>query len=263
MEEERVGFVENSKIAVKGVVNGIIGSFIYELLLSVFISIMVSFAVASKNSGATKETLESLTEQALEAFPFSILVSCIGSIITLIVFAIIIKFDKFKEIFVKLINLQTLKYGAIGALCIMGFSIFYNSFVSTIFELGNTGNANQENVVELIKSNLFLGFLSVVILAPIVEELTYRYCLFGGTCKKRKWVGYLISGIVFAFMHSISSFLEYGLSKELLMDFLFLPPYLFSGLALCYLYDKSSNLGSSFVAHLLNNLISFLGIVCL
>ena len=84
-----------------------------------------------------------------------------------------------------------------------------------------------------------------------------------GIAKKKKWIGYVISGIVFAFMHSVSSFIEFGLSKDLLIDLLYLPPYLFSGLALCYLYDKSDNLGSGFIAHMLNNLISFLGVICL
>jgi len=170
-------------------------------------------------------------------------------------------YQQLDEICKKAINSTTLKYGGIGVLCIIGFSIVYNSSIISIFNLGDSGNANQEGVVELIKSNAFLGFLSVVILAPIVEELTYRYCIFGATCKKKKWIGYLISSIVFMAMHSLSSFLSYGFSKQLLTEMLYLPPYLFSGLALCYLYDKTDNLGSSFIAHLLNNLISFLAIV--
>jgi len=232
MEEEREGFVENSKVAVRGVINGIFGSFVYELILSLFISVIVTTIVTNKNPGATEEGLNQLVNDAFEAFPFSILISCIGSLITLGVFVYIIKFIKFKEICKKAINSTTLKYGGIGVLCIIGFSIVYNSSIISIFNLGDSGNANQEGVVELIKSNAFLGFLSVVILAPIVEELTYRYCIFGATCKKKKWIGYLISSIVFMAMHSLSSFLSYGFSKQLLTEMLYLPPYLFSGLAL-------------------------------
>ena len=261
--EEREGFVENSKVAFRGIANGIFGSFIYELIISIFISIMVTTTVASKNPGATEEELDILVNKTFDSFPFSLIISCLASAVVLGVFIAIIKFSKFKELCKKAISFKSLKYGFIGGLCIMGFSILYNSSIISIFNLEGSGNANQEGVVELIKSNLLLGFLSVVVLAPLVEELTYRYCLFGEFSKKKKWFGYLVAGIIFMIMHSISSFISYGFSKDLLVDFLYLPPYLFSGLALCYVYDKSNNLGSSFLAHMFNNLISFLGIVCL
>ena len=156
-----------------------------------------------------------------------------------------------------------MKYGFIGFLCIIGFSIIYNNAITDIFNLGDAGNSNQENVILMIKSNLFLGFLAVVILAPIAEELTYRYCLFGGVYRKNKKLAYFIAAFVFMFMHSVSSFLTYGFTKELLTEFLYLPPYLFSGVVLCYIYDKSDSLGSSALAHMLNNLLSFLAVVLL
>lgn len=260
---DREGFVENSKVAVKGIVNGIFGSFLYELILTFFASFVISVVVASKNPGATEEQLSALANNAFNSLPFALVISCLASFITVTIFCLIIKGDKIKSLCNNAINLKTLKYGALCALCIMGFSIVYNSSIMLAFNLESAGNSNQENVIELIKNNAFFAFLSVVVFAPIVEELTYRYCLFGETGKKQKWVGYLASAIVFMFMHSISSFVTYGLSKELFIEMLYLPPYLFSGLALCYVYDKSDNLGSSFIAHSLNNLISFLAIVCL
>lgn len=261
--EEREGFVENSKVALKGVANGIFGSFVYELIISVIITLMVTINIENNNPGATEEQLKTLVNSAFDSFPFSLIISCLSSIAILSVFIAIIKFSKFKELCKKALSFKSLKYGFICGLCIMGFSILYNSSIVSIFNLEDAGNANQEGVIELIKDNLFLGFLSAVVLAPLVEELTYRYCLFGEVSKKKKWVGYLISGIAFMLMHSVSSFVSCGFSKELLVELLYLPPYLFSGLALCYVYDKSNNLGSSFFAHMFNNLISFLGIVCL
>lgn len=262
MKEEKEGFVENSRVALRGVANGIFGSFVYELLLTLFVSIVVTMVVTSKNPNLLQEEITAQTDKIFESFPFSLVISCLGSVIALVVFAFIIGCKKFIAIIKKLVNKETLKYGIIGALAIMGFSIFYNSAISSIFNIG-TGNANQENVVAFIKNNVFLGFLSVVIFAPIVEEMTYRYCLFGGVIRKKKWLAYVVSGVVFALMHCTSSVLEYGFTKELLVEFLYVPPYLFSGLALCYLYDKTSNLGASFIAHLLNNLVSFIGIVSL
>ena len=261
--EEKDGFVENTKIAIKGIGNGIFGSIIYELLLYFLVSMIVMMAVASKNPNATQDELNNLVNNVFDSFSFNIIIGCLVSFITLIVFVYIIEFSKFKQLCKKAINLKTLKYGIIGSLCIMGFSIIYNSSIISIFNLDNTGNSNQESVVGLIKSNVFFGFMSVVVFAPIVEELTYRYCLFGAIAKKRKRIGYLVSAIVFGLMHGISSVMEYGFGKELLSEMLYLPPYLFSGLALCYLYDKSENLGSSVIAHMINNLISFLGVICL
>jgi membrane protease YdiL (CAAX protease family) len=259
--EEREGFVENSKVAVKGIVNGIFGSFVYELILSFFMVMIVSSVVAAKNPGATQEQLSNLTDNFFSSFSFSVIVSCLGSVATLVVFIVLIKFEKFKEICKKAINIKTIKYGCLGALCIIGFSVIYNSLIIAVFNLNSDGNSNQNAVVNLIENNAFIGLMRVVILAPIVEELTYRYCLFGAMSRKKKWIGYLTSGIVFMLMHSISSFITYGIGKDLLIEFLYLPPYLFSGLALCYIYDKSDNLGSSFLAHMLNNLISFLSVI--
>ena len=260
---DREGFVENSKVAVKGIANGIFGSILYELVLTLFVTLVISFVVASKHPGASEEQLNVLANNVFNSAPFSLIISCLASFITVTIFCLIIKGDKIKSLCNNAINLKTLKYGSICALCIMGFSIVYNSSIMAVFNLESAGNSNQENVIELIRSNAFFAFLSVVIFAPVVEELTYRYCLFGETGKKQKWVGYLASAIVFMFMHSISSFITYGLSKDLFIEMLYLPPYLFSGLALCYVYDKSENLGSSFIAHSINNLISFLAIVCL
>ena len=215
--EEREGFVENSKVAFKGIANGIFGSFVYELIISVIVTIMITTNVTNRNPGATEEELNTLVNMAFDSFPFSLIISCLSSLAVLVVFIVIIKFSKFKELCKKAISFKSLKYGFICGLCIMGFSILYNSSIITIFNLEDAGNANQEGVIVLIKENVILGFLSVVVLAPLVEELTYRYCLFGEMAKKKKWVGYLISGIVFMLMHSVSSFISYGFSKELLI----------------------------------------------
>ena len=65
-------------------------------------------------------------------------------------------------------------------------------------------------------------------------------------------------------MHSVASFVSVGeFNREFLIELIYLPPYLISGILLCYAYDKTDNLGSSMIAHSLNNLVSFLGIVLL
>lgn len=262
--EEREGFVKDSKVAFKGVLNGILGSVLYQLIILLLVSAVITFSVGSRNPDASSTELETLVNQVYNSFPVSILISCLTSIATLIVFVVIIKYDTFKELCRKAFNLKVLKYGCLCALCIMGVSILYNGLIEVIFNLEEGGNANQENVVALIKSNALLGFLSVVILAPIVEELTYRYCIFGGLIKYKKWMAYAVAGIVFMAMHGISSYMEAGaFNNAFLKELIYLPPYLFSGLALAYVYDRTNNIGTSALAHALNNLVSFLAIVCL
>lgn len=261
--EEKKNFINNSKLALKGALNGIVGASVYELMIAMFITMVISMSIASKNPSATQEELNVLSSNVLDSFPFSILVTCLGSIVTLAVFVFLIGFNKIKDIFKNTFSKNAFKHGFIGLCSIIVVTIMYNSIIMMAFNLDVERNSNQQLVVELIKSNIFLGFLSVVILAPIVEELTCRYCLFGGIYKKNKWVAYIVSGVFFGLMHFVSSVSEYGFSKDLLVELLYLPPYIFSGLMLCYVYDKSDNIGSSFIAHLLNNFISFLGVVCL
>lgn len=261
---EKEGFINDSKLAVKGSLNGILGTFAYELIVSLIISFIVTYAVSVNNPGLGSEQLEGLVNDAYSSFPFAIVISCLANIIALIVFVKIISLNKFKEIMKKAFNKKTVKYGCIVAFVLMGFSIVYNSLIVTIFNLSEAGNANQGNVIDLIISQPLLGFLSVVVLAPIVEEFTFRYCVFGGLYSKNKKLAYVVSGVVFMFMHSIASFTSAsGFNKEFLIELAYLPPYLFSGLALCYAYEKNNNIGASVVAHALNNLISFLSIVCL
>ncbi len=259
---DKDAFIKDSRLSLLGVGNGIIGSLIYEIIISLFFSLIITSIVASGNPGATQEQLEGLVNEKFDSFPFSLIISILSYAVTIIVFIVILKWDRIKDILKKFINGKTLLYGFLTALCIMFFSAFYNSIIISVFDLDGNGNANQEGVIEMIKSGPLLAFLSVVILAPFVEELTYRYCLFGGLKSKSKLLAYLVSAFVFMFMHSLSSFLTIGeFNKELLMEMLYLPPYLFSGLALCFVYDKTENLGSSFIGHMLNNLVAFLGVI--
>lgn len=259
--KEKVEFVENSQIAFKGTVNGIIGSYIYNIVIAVFFSIMASTIIVGQNPDLGQEELNVLADEYYTN-NFAVLASCLGSLATLFVAIAIMKFDKFKEICKKAINSKTILYGIVGLLIILIYQYAFN-FFNLLIGLDSSGNSNQDSTVQLIQNNPILGFSLVVILAPIVEEITYRYFLFGGLKKKKKWVAYVVSAFIFMFMHSISSFSEYGLSEELLKDFLYLPGYLTSGLILCCIYDESENLGSSYIAHMLNNLLAFLGAILL
>ena len=261
---EKEGFIKDSKLALKGVLNGVFGSFVYELIIMFLVSFIISYTVTSNNPDASSLQLETLINDAYASFPFSILISCLSNLVVLGVFVYILKFERIKEILKKAFNKNTLKWGILIGVSAMLVSMVYNGIVVSVFDLDSVGNANQNNVIDLILSQPILGFLSVVILAPLVEELTFRYCLFGGLYEKNKKIAYIVSGLVFMLMHSVASFVSVGeFNREFLIELIYLPPYLISGILLCYAYDKTDNLGSSMIAHSLNNLVSFLGIVLL
>lgn len=261
---EKENFIKDSKVAIKGTLNGIIGSFVYEIILSFFVLIVVSNIVSSNNVIVSDEQLNLLVNDVYLKYPIDIVVSCVASIITVIVFAYLLGFKKIKEIFTKAFNSKTLKWGLVIGISLISVSIIYNSSIMNIFDLESTGNENQNNVINMIGTSSIFGFLSVAILAPVVEELTFRYCVFGGLYTKSKKFAYIVSAFVFMGMHAIASLIGAGgFNMDFLKELIYLPPYLIAGLLLCYAYDKTDNLGSSMIAHALNNLVSFLSIVLL
>lgn len=261
---ERENFIKDSRLAMKGIVNGILGSFVYELILYSLVLMIVTNIVSSNNVIVSEEQLNLLVNDVYDQYPLGIIVSCLTSVVTFGVFVYLLGFNKIKEILKKAFNKRTLKWGLIIGVSLIAVSIIYNSIIVSIFDLDSAGNENQNSVVKMIGTSAILGCLSVVVLAPIVEELTFRYCIFGGLYIKNKKFAYIVSAAVFMFMHSIASLLgARGFNLAFLQELLYLPPYLIAGLLLCYAYDKTDNLGSSMIAHALNNLVSFLSIVLL
>lgn len=261
---QKENFIKDSRLAMKGMINGIIGSFVYELVIYFFVLLVVTNIVRSNNVIVSEEQLNLLVNDVYAQYPLGIIVSCLSSLVVFGVFIYLLSFNKIKEIFKKAFNKNTIKWGMIIGVCLIGVSIIYNSIIVSIFDLDSAGNENQNSVINMIGTSNLLGFLSVVVLAPIVEELTFRYCMFGGLYTKNKKFAYIVSAAVFMFMHSIASLLGAGgFNLAFLQELLYLPPYLIAGLLLCYAYDKTDNLGSSMIAHAFNNLVSFLSIVLL
>lgn len=251
-----------SKSGLLGIANGLFGSVIYQSIISFIVSLILTFIVMEANPGLSGEPLQEAFDELSSKFPLVAIVYLAGNIVTLGVFVYLFKWDKVKSLVNKIGDSKVLKYGVIGAFCIMGFSIVYNGLAISLFKIDGSGNANQVDVVNMVTSNYFLGFLAVVILAPIVEEITFRYCLFGEIKKKNRAIAYVVSGVMFMLMHAVSSFsVAGGFNKDFLMEMIYLPPYLFSGLVFCYVYEKTDNLNTNICSHMINNLFSFLALL--
>lgn len=246
MEENiKTPFIKDDKRAIVGCVNGI---FLYDLfwpLLGVFLLQLV---------------LQDNYQYMINThhYTMQLILMLITSIFTLVAALFIAKP-------MNLLNsYKFVKPNKIGfILKCLGSMILFSYAYNLILFMFNVdisgGNANQENVLSLIKGNPYLSFVSMVIMAPILEEVTYRYFLFGGMAKyDRKWA-IIVSGFIFMSVHAVASFVNDV--DNIVRELLLLPPYMFSGMVLAYAYDKSENLATSSIIHSLNNLISF--ILCL
>lgn len=112
-------------------------------------------------------------------------------------------------------------------------------------------NDNETAVRSIVSLYPFLSLIIFGIVGPICEELTYRVGLFSFVSKKNKVLAYIITMLVFGFIHF--NFEKIGSVNE----WLNLPLYLYSGFMLTLAYEYYG-LPACAVAHMTNNIISVL-----
>ena len=127
-----------------------------------------------------------------------------------------------------------------------------------IFDLGQVQvNSNQDEVVSIVKNSPILSFFVVVICGPIFEEVIYRVGLMGFGIKLNekygKIIAYAVSIIIFTLVH-INFF---GENINIISEIAAIPGYLVGAIALCVAFDKGG-ISSSIIAHILNNLFSYI-----
>lgn len=239
--EENDTYVKNDKFAL-GLVNGIIG---YDIVWAYLSALLLQIVL--------QEKYFELVETKL--YTVSLILMILTSLITLVV-AILIASPKSLLKVLKIPKKEEIKiiFTSLGMMFLLSF--MYNLVLLVIGIDISGGNANQSNVLTFINESPLLSVISMIILAPVLEEITYRYFLYGGIAKyNRKWA-VIISGFVFMCVHAVASFTQEDLN--MVRELLLLPPYLFSGIILAYSYDKTNNLAVSISIHTLNNLISFI-----
>ncbi len=167
-----------------------------------------------------------------------------------------------------------LKWFGIGV-GLLYLSSIVASILIFILTLPFGGGSEAEN--QVIIENLLLsgGWRSIgmgitaVFLAPILEELIFRKCLFG-LFKKNTYLTVTISAIIFASIHVVpaclSIILEMGPNTmiNLFLEFINIISYLAMAFALAFTYHKAKcNMVPTILVHLTNNLISLLMIFVL
>ena len=106
---------------------------------------------------------------------------------------------------------------------------------------------NQDTVVNLLNNYKLLTIISIILFAPVTEEIVYRYAL--STLFKNNILFIIISSVIFGAMHGL------GIVTIL---------YVLMGIILAYCYLKTDkNIISSIIIHILNNISGVLTMMIL
>lgn len=114
-----------------------------------------------------------------------------------------------------------------------------------INSLNNFNIANNENAVRtMLGENPLYIWITGVLLAPFVEELTFRLSL--KSIFKSKWVFIIMSGLIFGSFHLFGS-------TSTLTEALYIFPYALPGCIFAYIYEDSDNIFVPIGMHFLHN----------
>lgn len=149
---------------------------------------------------------------------------------------------------------DNVKNGIAFGIILMSASAIYNNFIRIIIP-NLAENQNEVAVEGIIVANPFLSAIVVAILGPVVEEITYRFGLFGSIRKKSRVLAYIATILVFSLIHFNFACQT---TNEWIIELLNLPSYMIAAAILCYAYDRNSTLSVSIIAHILNNGLSVL-----
>lgn len=147
------------------------------------------------------------------------------------------------------------KYIAIIVLAMI-LSLVLSLGVAKIYEaIGIEGQSENQSIIEQALSTAIMpiGFITVVFLAPILEELIFRKALFGVVEKKYNWsklTAVIISTIVFSAIHVMS-----------LDNLKYIFQYIPLSFVISYAYAYTENIYIPISIHFLNNLLSFIYII--
>lgn len=142
---------------------------------------------------------------------------------------------------------------------LMFAAMYVIAIISMFLPAAEETNANQAIVESYIHSYPVMGFITVSIMAPLVEELVFRFLLCKPIEQKQKWLGVIISAVVFGGIHLVASVQE----GTLLQDLPSLVSYVGMGLVLGVRYKMTDNIASNMVAHSLYNTMSFIMILAM
>ena len=146
------------------------------------------------------------------------------------------------------------KYYLIG----IGIMIISNLIINfVIFDGGIAENESLNR--ELLGSKPILGLILAGLLAPLLEELTFRRG-FKNICDN-KWIYVLITSFIFAFLHVSTGLFVISETGEAYIDWIqlvYLIPYGAVGMAFALTYKETDNFYSNLLMHMIHNTATLL-----
>lgn len=178
--------------------------------------------------------------------------SFIGNVIYLI--GLIIYFrkmfkEKLKDYFKNFTNYfgKSLKYWGIGLLVMIVTNLILNYLVFP----GQIAT-NEEVNRTYLEMNKIIGFIQIVFMAPLAEEMIFRFSIRKITDHK-KWYP-ILSALVFGLPHALT-----GITTPL--ELLYTIPYGALGYAFAALYNDTDNIWTNISMHMLHNAVVYIIII--
>ena len=138
-------------------------------------------------------------------------------------------------------------YGIGYAATLLLAGIVIANLVNIFYQVSN--NANQEAAVDFATGYPILAFFVLGFLGPICEEFTYRIGLYSFLRRINKYLAFVITTLIFAFIH-------FNFTKNMADELWALPTYITLGFILTLAYEHRGP-ACSMTAHILYNLVSF------
>ena len=139
---------------------------------------------------------------------------------------------------------------------------FIYRFSSALVDLGiyylfpDFFNVNDANIATMAQDQLPLWALATIVLVPPAEELIFRGALFGGFFTRCKALGWIVSVLGFAVVHTVGYIGQYSWDQLLICTVQYLP----AGICLAAAYRKSGNIFSPMIIHAAINAIAMLSL---
>ena len=178
-----------------------------------------------------------------------IIVNSAAYLILLVTLVSVINFD-IPKLLTSFKKWQSFIAGLICFGAIIAFDMLWGMVLDLLpLETGN--NANEAGLTSIITVYPIMSLIIFGVVGPVCEELTYRVGLFSFFQRKNKILAYIVTIIIFAFIHFDLTATKATIVNELLN----LPFYMFAAFAFSYTYEKYG-LAGSLTAHVINNLFS-------
>lgn len=179
----------------------------------------------------------------------SIIVNSASYLALLIAIVAIINFD-IPKLFKSFKQWQSYVAGLACLIAIFAFDYLWG-FILELLPISSGDNINESSLQTLTSAYPIASLIIFGVIGPVCEEFTYRVGLFSFFKRINKWVAYVVTIIIFAFIHFNFS----TDASTLLNEVLNLPFYMFAAFAFSFTYDKFG-LAGSLSAHIVNNVMS-------